>query len=197
MNQNQKQLKIGLIVLGSILFLAGIIWQGSLVFGSITTQTSLGGQREIKEFTFFATTTSAVQSWHSTTTSATSTDITSFVDDQGAIDRGYFVIAGARRVTFFFSRGDTSGQGNSGSTRFEVDVSDDGTTWTPFNGLILNNVSAGSVTRPHVGTSTISAATSTSVAEMDLVNQAIYAVRCRVIETTDGEHTCKALAEWQ
>lgn len=100
----------------------------------------------------------------------------------------------AKNVTFYFSRGDTTGQGNSGSTRFEVEVTPDGTNWYDYNGLVLNNVSAGSVMRPTVGTSTISAATSTVIATMDVLG--FYAARCIAIETTDGEHTCKAAIEY-
>lgn len=119
-----------------------------------------------------------------TSTTATSTNITG--------GGGYFKIAGANHVSFQFSRGDTTGQGNSGNTVFKVQVTPDGTTWLDYNTLLQN--SATSTDRQSVASVTISAATSTVVTYME--NLGFYGVRCIAVETTDGEHTCKASADF-
>lgn len=117
-----------------------------------------------------------------TTTSATSTNI--------AEGGGYMKIAGAKKVVFYFSRSGALGA-NTGISRFEVEVSPDGTNWYDHSRLFLMD-------KDQTATSSvsISAATSTTVAELDLEDGAFYGVRCQVVETTDGEHTCKAAAEY-
>lgn len=132
--------------------------------------------------------TEAYTFFSATTTSATSTTAS------GVNDPGFFKIAGAKNVELYFSRGDTTGQGNSGSTIFRVQVSPDGTNWYEYNGLAVNSVSAGNAFRPSVGTTTIAAATSTTIAKM--TDLGFYAVRCIALEVTDGEHTCKAQADF-
>lgn len=127
-------------------------------------------------FTFFT----------ATTTTATSTS------DGG----GGFVIAGAKHVNLYVSRGDTTGQGNSGSSIFRFQVTPDGTNWYYYTDL--RNITSESFTSAafdtRVGSSTIAAATSTSIYSMDTLGW--FAIRCIVIEATDGEHTCKARAEF-
>lgn len=139
---------------------------------SVATQPS----HTYKYFTFF----------NATTTTATSTNTT----DGG----GYFVIAGAQRVTFFFSRGDTSGQGNSGSTNFKIQVTPDGVNWFDYKTLYQNTAS--STYGFTASSETISAATSTTIDYMDGTKNTFYAARCIAVETTDGEHTCKASADF-
>jgi len=117
-----------------------------------------------------------------TTTSATSTTLT----DGG----GYFQIAGAKHVTFYMSRGGSTGA-NTGRSRFEVEVTPDGTNWYDYNKLIQNDAAQTGTT-----TVTISAATSTTITTMDVLKDTFYAVRCIVVETTDGDHTCTATADF-
>lgn len=126
-------------------------------------------------FTFFS----------ATTTTATSTN----TSDGG----GAFMIAGAKNVNLFFSRGATAGP-NAGSTIFKIQISPDGSTWYDYNALMATAVTAGAVDRPLVGTSSIAAATSTTIFKM--ADLGYYAIRCIAVETTDGEHTCKAEAEF-
>lgn len=119
-----------------------------------------------------------------TTTSATSTNTT----DGG----GSFLIAGAKYVNLYFSR--AFGGGNSGSTQFRIQVTPNGTDWYDYNALILDGITPGNVDRAIVGTSTISAATTTIRAKME--DLGFYAIRCIALETTDGSHTCAAEAEF-
>lgn len=118
-----------------------------------------------------------------TTTTATSTNLTG--------GGGYFKIAGANNVSFQFSRGDTSGQGNSGSTVFKVQVTPDGSTWLDYNTLLLNSATSSPTSFAFV---TVPAGTSTITAYME--NLGFYGVRCIAVEATDGEHTCKASADF-
>lgn len=117
-----------------------------------------------------------------TTTSATSTNITG--------GGGYLPIAGAKHVTFYFSRGGAY-SANTGSSKFEVEVTPDGTNWYDFSRLYLMDTS-----KTATSTVWITAATSTVVASMDLDNQTFFGVRCQVVEITDGEHTCKAAVDF-
>lgn len=114
-----------------------------------------------------------------TTTTATSTNLTG--------GGGYQVIAGAKDVVFYFSRGDTTGTGNSGSTNFKVQVSPDGALWYDYNTLVQNSATSTDITT--LSSVTISAATSTVITYPQEIG--FYAVRCIAVETTDGEHTCK------
>lgn len=123
---------------------------------------------------------------NATTTTATSTNITG--------GGGYMQINGAKKVTFYFSRGDTNGTGNTGNTNFRLQVTRDGDTWEYFNKLVQNLATSTDPTS--LSSVTISAATSTVVASMDLQYDTFYAVRCIAVETTDGQHTCKANAEF-
>lgn len=126
-----------------------------------------------------------------TTTTGNSTGITPAFDASGRYDDGSLGIAGASKVTLYFQRGDTTGQGNTGKSVFDIDVTPDGTNWYDFNKLIGNDISSTATT-----TVTISAATSTVVYSMDLSKETYKAIRCNVTETTDGEHTCKGYVEY-
>jgi len=143
---------------------------------AITFSTSTVTPGSYKYTTFFS----------ATTTTATSTN----TSDGG----GYLVIAGAKKVQMYFSRGDISGQGNSGSTLFKVQVTPDGINWYDFNRMSQNV--ATSTSEWEVGSVTITAATSTTITSLDLRTSGFYAVRCIAVETTDGEHTCKGAAEY-
>ena len=135
-------------------------------------------------YTFFATSTTDVAL--ATTTSATSTDVTDWFDSNGRLDTGALNIAGASKVTFYFGRP----VHGSGGSLFKVETSPDGSTWSSFNKLLGPDVAS-------TGTSTYTlSATGTAVVSMDLSDDTFYAVRCVVVETTDGTHTCKATVEY-
>ena len=100
------------------------------------------------------------------------------------------VIAGAKKVSFMFTRANHS----AGSTAFSVEASVDGTTYVAYNKLISNatNTNAQTLTR----VASIALASDTSVfASMDLENDAIYSIKVTATETTDGTHTAKVLIE--
>ncbi len=123
--------------------------------------------------------------------SATTTTATSTTDGSGG-----FTIAGAEQVNLLFSRGDTSGAGNSGSSKFYVQVTPDGSAWYYYNDLreVGSEISTSAFYDTRTGSTTIAAATSTKIYTMD--SKGWLAIRCIVVETTDGEHTCKARAEF-
>lgn len=124
-----------------------------------------------------------------TTTTATSTNAAT------AQDPGFLRLAGVQDVIFFFSRGDTKGTGNSGSSVFKVQVTPDGTTWVDYNELGQITVSpTADMFETRVGTTTISAATSTVMYAMEDISY--LGVRCITVRTTDGEATCKAVAQY-
>lgn len=165
--------------------------------GSDSFQASLGGREELKTYTFFAT--STTQTYFATNTSATSTNIIDWFDSNGRRVDGKFVVAGAKRVTMLFGRGDQTGTGNTGSSQFMVEVTPDGTNWFDFNRLITaTNTFDGFTTQTILPTVEIGAGSSSTIlADLDLENTAIFAIRCIVIETTDGDHTCRATAVWE
>ena len=105
-------------------------------------------------------------------------------------------ISGAKKVTLFLSRGDTTGQGNSGSSVFSVTVSGDDSTYFQFNKLIDNVASTNAQTITRVATVTLPAGTSTKVYSLDLGTDGFTGMKCGIIETTDGEHTCKVLVQY-
>ena len=118
----------------------------------------------------------------STTTSATSTEI--------------MKIAGAKKVDFYFSRGNVVGL-NTGTSTFRVQVSPDGTNWYDFWKLAPATSTASTLGNvAHLGYIDIKAATSTVYAPMDLTKDAFNYVRCIVQEGVDGDHTCRAYAEY-
>lgn len=116
-----------------------------------------------------------------TTTTATSTNISG--------GGGYAVIAGAKKVTAYFSRGGTAGA-NTGSTLFKIQVSPEGSTWQDWGKLVQ---STSTVTQT---TAAITAATSTLLYGVDIDQEAFYGIRCVAVETTDGEHTCAVGVEF-
>ncbi len=173
-----KTQKVSLVFLGAV---AAIVWGISLIpswsnvaSASINFLVPTERLNTYKNYSFLA----------ATTTTATSTNLTG--------GGGYLSIDGAKKVTFYFSR--AWGGGNSGTSAFTVEVTPDGANWYAFNKLIQNVASTTSQTT--VGSISISAATSTTVASMDLQYDTFLGVRCIVNETTDGTHTCAASAEY-
>ena len=157
---------------------------------------------EYLEYDFFATSTG--QTVFASTTTATSTNIATWTDANGRIDNGYFVISGAEHVTVFLQRGDTTGQGNVGTTTFKFQVSEDGTNWHDYNHLRdlgAETTADGWFTRVSSVTAGASdtndaAATSTTAYQMDTDTLGWYALRAIVVEGTDGEHSVRASAQF-
>jgi hypothetical protein len=140
---------------------------------------------QYRVFDFFATSTSGIN--YATTTNATSTDITPFWDSNGRLDTGMAHIAGAKRVTLYFTRGSTSA--NAGSSTFKIQVTPDGTNWYDYNKLIQNTATTSQ------NTSVASVAitgTSTVITSLDLFYDNFYGIRCNVRIATDGTALCKA-----
>lgn len=127
-------------------------------------------------FSFFA----------ATTTSGTSTS-----DGNIGMD-----IKGAEAVTLYFSRAWDS-VGNAGTSSFNIQVSpDEGVTWLDESKLISNTTNTNAQQQTRVSSVQIAAATSTSMVALDLRNDAFSRIRCIVVETTDGAHTCTASAKF-
>jgi len=145
------------------------IVQGEVNFSDVTDKESF------QSFNFFS---GGGVTNLATTTTATSTNLPG--------GGGAFKIAGAKNVNFFFGRGATQGA-NTGSTVFKVQVSDGLGNWFDYNFATTTAVAP-------LPTFTIAAATSTIIAPMYV--RGFYSARCIVVETTDGEHTCKAIAEF-
>lgn len=117
-----------------------------------------------------------------TTTTATSTNTS---DGSGSC-----LVAGATNVVLYFARGDATGTGNAGASQFRVQVTPNGTTWVDYNHLASSTTFGQVSLQPLVGTTTLSTGTSTQMYRMN--DLGFYAIRCIVVETTDGEHTCTA-----
>lgn len=124
-----------------------------------------------------------------TTTTATSTTAAS------SQDPGFLRIGGAKDVVFFFSRGDTKGTGNSGSSAFKVQVTPDGTNWFDYSELgFVSTSTTADLFFARVASATIGAATSTVQYAMEDISY--YGARCIAVRTTDGESSCKAVASF-
>jgi len=158
-------------------------------FGNVTTDVPAVTPNTFREYTFFATTTN--QTIFATSTTATSTNIATWTDDNGNIDRGMFVITGAKRVVVTFKRGDTLGTGNTGSNTFRLQVTQKASPaeadWYFFD-RFNSATTTGSI-------STIAlTSTSTSMVAMDLLTAQFYAIRVISNETTDGDVKVSAAA---
>ena len=116
------------------------------------------------------------------------------------------IIESAEKITFFFQRGDTTGQGNTGTSTFSVQIAqknDSESDWITYNRLIDNVTNTNSQTLTRVGSVILSAsgdygtATATKAYSMDLSQDVYKYARCVVNEGTDGEHTCKAIIKYK
>jgi len=170
--------KLVLIIGGMFMIAAAIVYINTgtvfgMTIGNITKNKPTG---DTEYFQFFQ---------NATTTTATSTN--------NNVGDGAFKIAGAKNVHLFFSRGGVNGP-NTGSTLFKIQVSPDCTAnnWFDYNTLTLNQATT---SYPNANASfLIGASTSTLVAKMrDL---GFCSIRAIVLETTDGEHQVKAVAEF-
>lgn len=142
-------------------------------------------------YTFFATSTNAIAA---TSTVATSTNITAWTDSDGRIDRGYFVVAGAKNVNVIFQRtgSGAANSSNAGSSKFFIQVAATSSdVWYDYNALQKN---AATTTTPFALANEILTGTSTVVVSMrDL---GFYAIRCIVWGVTDGTNYCSATANY-
>lgn len=100
------------------------------------------------------------------------------------------VIAGAKKVSFMFTRADHS----AGSSTFTVEVSLDGTTFVAYNKLISNVANTNAQTLTRVASVALASNTS-AFASMDLTSDTIYAIKITATEATDGTHTAQVLIE--
>lgn len=187
----QSKLSIALAFLGVVIFAAGLFGYAlNTAHASAPIVKTSAISDQYRAYQFFASTTAPTVV--ATTTSAVSTSIIPYFTTDGTYDDGSLDIRGAKKVNFFFSRGDTTGQGNSGSSAFSVQVMGDGVNWVTYPDLkqlvatstnALNRVSSVSLT----GTTTV-------IYTMDTLG--FQKVRCVVVETTDGEHTCAASVQY-
>lgn len=100
-------------------------------------------------------------------------------------------IAGAKRITWAFTRADHS----SGSSVFAVTVSLDGTNYVTYSKLLSNATNTNSQTLTRVSSVSLSA-DGTSVVSMDLQHDVYKYMKVTATETTDGTHTAKCLIEF-
>lgn len=101
------------------------------------------------------------------------------------------VIAGAKKVSFLFTRANHS----AGSSTFTVDVSLDGVTYVDYNKLISNVTNTNAQNKTRVASVVLSADGST-LAALDLENDAIHSIKITATEATDGTHTAQVMIEW-
>lgn len=185
----------------AMLATAFLLIQTQRTFGHVTEeQPSQTGK--FKTYTFFATSTNQQSvggsPFYATTSTATSTNITPWFDSNGQLDSGFMTIAGAKRVTFFLSRGDRVGTGNAGSTNYRVQVSPtcspSESDWLYYNKLVQNLATSTDITT--LSSITIPAGTSTVIASLQLENDTFCATRVIAVEATDGDHSAKASADY-
>ena len=196
-NITLKQVFVSSIVVTIIGFVLALTIDATRAWAGYIASTQPVQAERFVRYDFFASSTpnQGAPTTFATTTSATSTEIVAWTDENGRIDNGYAVVAGADKVTFYFSRGGATSP-NTGSSTFNVEVSEDGSTWTRYNKLISNVTNSNSQTLTRAEQYVITAATSTVIASLS-PEDSVYAVRCIVREVTDGEHRCKAVATWK
>lgn len=104
---------------------------------------------------------------------------------------GAISCAGAKRITWYFTRADHS----AGSTAFAVTVSADDSTYVTYNKLISNVTNTNAQTLTRVASVTLSSNT-TSIVSMDLDHDVFTYMKVTATETTDGTHTAKVVIEY-
>lgn len=124
-----------------------------------------------------------------TSTSATSTNIVAGFDADGRYDDGSLTLAGAKKVTLYLDRASSPGA-NAGNSRFYIQVTPDGSDWYSFNKLLGEDISSTATSSPTL------VGTSTQMYALDLSDDTFKAMRCVVVETTDGTHSCDAYVEY-
>ncbi len=161
-------------------------WSIYQAFGVSNVQDTPASESRFRDYQFFTRTWN--QSINFATSSLTSSAITGYADSEGRFVDGTLDLRGAKNVNFIFARGDTTGQGNTGSSLFTVQVSNDGSNWLAYNDLVaVAATTTANIT--HQGSATL---TGTSSIIMKMDSHGFAKARCIVAETTDGEHTCEA-----
>ena|SRR3990167_1368422 len=134
LNKRAWMLVAGVLLVG----LAVLIAYSQISFGSITKDDPVESNR-FQNYTFFATSTNQVVTGqvlrYATTTAASSTNITAWIDDSNRLDRGYFVVKGAKRITAYFGHGAATNTSNSQGI-YTIETSPNGTDWYAFGKLI-------------------------------------------------------------
>lgn len=139
---------------------------------------------------FFASSTIGVAPTEfATSTTATSTNITPYFDEQGRYQDGTLTVAGAERVSMYFTRG----TGTSGATRFRVQGTQDGINWHYVSRFIGDDSGSTATSSTIFMNNT---ATTTAIYGLDVRTHGYQKIRCIAVETTDGRHQCQALVEW-
>jgi|SRR3990167_1325037 len=219
-----------LLAIGVFLVALGVFIYSQRAFGVVSKEAPIS-EGTFRHFNFFASSTAQALTGNFATSTATttgniftnmlvntnwgatSTNMTAYFDSNGTRDNGAFVIAGAKKVTMYLKRGDTSGRGNTGTTTFRVQVSPNGTDWYQFNKLVsAAAVSTGDAAATTVGSVTSglsltadNPATSTAIYSLNLGDDTFFALRCIINATStsgggnilpDGEHSCAASAEF-
>lgn len=98
--------------------------------------------------------------------------------------------AGAKRVTFLFTRADHS----AGTSTFTVEVMINN-VWVAYNKL-LTNVANTNAQTPVRAASVALAANGSAIASMDLENDVFQEFRVTATEATDGTHSASAVIEY-
>jgi hypothetical protein len=175
------------VIVLTMLFTAfSLFWMVEKAQGQITINQPTSDNLFVN-YTFFATSTTDTQL--ATTTTATSTNQTAYNDENGVIDSGKIDLRGAEKVTFYFSR--SSFGGNTGASKFFVEVSPDCSVWYPYYKLVGTDSASTATT-----TVTISAATTTVAYSMNLEDDAYQCARVAVQEFTDGKHGAAATIQY-
>jgi hypothetical protein len=184
---------VGLITLGS--FYAMQVQADTIAVSPTVTPNTF------RYYRFFATSTAQTDFSTSTiataaTNYATSTSITQWMNGDGAVDNGYFVVAGAKAIEFSFGRGATST--NVGTSDYYIQVTSkpapSETDWFTYTGLVPATTT--SATPTFVQIAQQAAATSTIKFTMNNLNETIYAVRCITVIKVDGNNTCAVAASF-
>lgn len=163
----------------------------------ITSDVATVTPNTFRYYRFFAT--STAQTNFATSTNATSTNIAQWMDGNGRVDNGYFVIAGAKSVEVAFGRSaTTSSAHNAGTSTYNVQITSkvnpSESDWYDFENLVDATTTSATPTGSQF--ETITAATTTIRYGMNLDYQTAYAMRCVVRIAADGQNTCVAAARF-
>jgi hypothetical protein len=180
----------------AVFVLYGLILTTQRAFGNVVTQLQTPGSSAYTVYNFFATSTLATNFATSTSagTSATSTAIISWLDSNGNVDNGYFVIPGARRVEIYIGHAAATNTSN-GITTYTIQVtgkpSPSETDWYNYSKLIT----ATSTNQQTFATLT---GTTTQHYSLDLTSATYYGIRCIATASmlNDGLATCSAAAAY-
>ncbi len=166
----------GVIIGIALMIVAGF---GYAAFGAITSDTLVQNEpASFKAFEFFT----------ATTTTATSTNLTG--------GGGHFVVAGAKKIALTLARGGAT-SANTGTTVFRVQGTKDPSLATA-NWFYVTDIESSTSTATYTSdlALAVTAATTTYHVALDMTNRPLFAIRVVAVETTDGEHTASAVAEF-